>query len=158
MVLWAIVLSSRLRILVENRRPFFILCTRRIWDLIPCLVWLDVWLRTVSGQWYGLSVGGLEFPSSEWYGTSTVLIALSEETERWSPIRWEDFGWERKVEEFSIPEEGLSDGEVSERKEGRFSGADDLDCAWWDNNAEIDFAIHLVQKGIDSWISLDLKS
>ena len=101
--------------------------------------------------------GGLEFVSSVWYGGSAGLKALREETDSWSPISWVDLGYEWIVNEVSITEEGFTEVGLQEREGGRFLEVDELGCAWWCNNAEIELDVDLVLEEDDVSIGLDLK-
>ena len=71
------------------------------------------------------------------------MIALKEGVDSWSPIKWVDIGYEWTVNEVSIAEESLIGIGISESEEGRFSENDEIGCACWLHNAEIEFYVGL---------------
>ena len=79
--------------------------TGKMWYLRSCLVWLNIWLSSLSGYWWKSGVGGLELSSSVRCGRSVELIALREVTDSWSPINSVVLRFEWTVNEVSIPEE-----------------------------------------------------
>ena len=85
------------------------------------------------------------------------LIALKEETDSCTPIKWVDLGYEWTVNEVSIPGEGLSEIGISKREKGRISEVDDLCYACWRNEAEIEPDIDLVFEKNDVFIGFDLQ-
>ena len=124
---------------------------------MPCQGWLNILLSSISGQWYWSGVKSLEFSSSEGYGSSAVLMALSEETDSWSLIICVDFGCECTVKEVSISREIRIASGLSEEGGRRFSEALDWDFAWWCNNAELELLVDLVRKEDHGWTGLNLK-
>ena len=114
--------SFRWQVWSKHWRILFPMFTRRMWDFISCLGCLNVWSSSNKSIWNETGVGGVEFLSIRWFASWGVMIALSEETNPWSPIRWLNYGNEWSVSFFSKADDIWCGSGFSERRSKIFRG------------------------------------